>query len=123
MLCVDDVIALIKQEASRLPPDDDSVASMRHWALLNALAVLGETGFPTDRELQLDTSLVPFIFQEANYDDIDWTSRLAPLHHLSEMFLIDIAVQTGGRERHELDDKEYKDYVSKSNAAIRFRMK
>jgi hypothetical protein len=61
------------------------------------------------------------VFQEANYDDIDWTDRAAPLGHLSGIFEIDVAVQSDGRERHELTDAEYNEYVQISFAAIDYR--
>ena len=75
---------------------------------------------------QLDPALrdrlkVPSVFQEANYDDIDWTDSTAPLGHLAAIFAIDIAVQSGGRERHELTDAEYNEYVHMSLAAIDYR--
>ena len=123
MLSRNDVIELIKKEVSYLSADGNSVAAIRHRALLHALKAVEETGFPTNRDLRLDLSLVPFVFQEANYDDINWTDRQAPLHHLSEMFSIDVAVQMGGRERHEMNDAEYKDYVDTSFAAIDYRTK
>ena len=118
MLSANEIIPLIKEEISRLSPDNDSVAAIRREALLRVLSVLQETGFPKDRNQQLEISLIPFIFQEANYDDIDWTDRLAPLQQLNGLFSIDIMVQMGGRDRHELNDDEYEAYVNVSFAAI-----
>ncbi len=81
-LSADDLISLINEEVSRLTPVDNAVAGARHSALLHLREVLQRTGFPTDRDQRRELSLVPLVFQEANYDDIDWTDRAAPLGHL-----------------------------------------
>ena len=120
-LSADDLISLIDDEVSRWARVGDAVAAARHSALLHVHEVLQRTGFPTDRNQRCELSLVPFVFQEANYDDINWTDRAAPLGHLSRIFAIDIAVQSGGRERHELTDAQYKEYVEVSFAAIDYR--
>ncbi len=122
-LTADDLISLIDEEVSRWTRVGNVVAEARHGALLHVRDVLQRTGLPTDREQRRELSLVPFIFQEANYDDIDWTDRVAPLEQLSGIFAIDVAVQSDGRERHELTDAEYNEYVRISFAAMRFRMK
>ena len=120
-LSADDLISLINEEVSRWTRVGNTVAAARHSALLHLRDVLRRTGFPTDRDQRRELSLVPFVFQEANYDDIDWTDRTAPLGHLSGIFAIDVAVQSDGRERHELTDAEYNDYVDISFAAIDYR--
>ncbi len=120
-LSADDLISRINQEVSRWTRGDDAMAVARHSALLHLRDVLQDTGFPTDRTQRLELSLVPVVFQEANYDDIDWTDRAAPLGHLSGIFAIDVAVQSDGRERHELTDAEYNAYVDMSFAAIDYR--
>ncbi len=120
-LSADDLISLINEEVSRWTRGGDTVAAARHSALLHLRHVLRRTGFPTDRHERRELSLAPFVFQEANYDDIDWTDRAAPLGHLSGIFAIDVAVQSDGRERHELTDAEYNEYVGISFAAIDYR--
>ena len=120
-LTADDLISLIDEEASRWTRVGNTVAAARHSALLHVRDVLRRTGLPTDRHQRRELSLVPFIFQEANYDDIDWTDRAAPLEQLSGIFAIDVAVQSDGRERHELTDAEYNEYVDISFAAIDYR--
>jgi len=121
-LSADDLISLINEEVSQWTRVGDApVAAARHSALLHLRDILQRTGFPTDRNQRYELSLVPLVFQEANYDDIDWTDRAAPLGHLSGIFAIDIAVQSDGRERHELTDAEYDEYVHKSFAAIDYR--
>jgi hypothetical protein len=97
------------------------VPEARRSAMLHVRDVLQRTGFPTDRNQRRELSLVPLIFQEANYDDINWTDRTAPLGHMSSIFAIDVAVQSDGRERHELTDDEYKVYVQLSFEAINNR--
>ncbi len=120
-LSVDDLISLIDEKVSQWTPVDNAVAAARHGALLHVRDVLQRTGLPTDRKQRRELSLVPFVFQEANYDDIDWTDRVAPLEQLSGIFAIDVAVQSDGRERHELTDAEYNDYVHMSFTAIDYR--
>ncbi len=120
-LSADDLISQINDEVSRWTRVGDAVAVARHRALLHLRDVLQRTGFPTDRNQRCELSLVPFVFQEANYDDIDWTDRAAPLGHLSHIFAIDVAVQSDGHERHELTDAEYDEYVHISFAAIDYR--
>ncbi len=120
-LTADDLISLIDEEVSRWTRGGNAVAEARHGALLHVRHVLRTTGLPTDRDQRRELSLVPFVFQEANYDNIDWTDRVAPLGHLSGIFAIDVAVQSDGRERHELTDAEYDDYVQISFDAIDYR--
>jgi hypothetical protein len=122
-LSADDLISLINEEVSRWTRVGDAVAVARHSALLHLRDILLKTGFPTDRNQRRELSLVPFVFQEANYDDIDWTDRAAPLGHLSGIFAIDVAVQSDGRERPELTDAEYNEYVHISFAAIDYQKK
>ncbi len=117
-----DIVSLIDAEVPRWTPGD-ALAVARHSMLLDLRDVLQRTGLPTDRDQRRELSLVPFVFQEANYDDIDWTDRAAPLEHLSGIFAIDVAVQSGGRGRHELTDGEYNEYVDGSFAAIDYRQK
>ena len=117
-LSADDLVSLINEEVSRWTRVDNSVAAARYSALLHLRDILQRTGFPRGRNQRLELSLVPYVFQEANYDDIDWTDRAAPLGHLSRIFAIDIAVQSGGRDVHELTDAEYNEYVDISFAAI-----
>jgi len=117
-LSVDDVVSLIDEEVARRTGVGDAVAVARHSALLHLRDVLQRTGFPTVRHQRLELSLIPLVFQEANYDDIDWTHQAARLGHLSDIFAIDVAVQSEGRERHELTDAEYNEYVQISFAAI-----
>jgi hypothetical protein len=119
----DELVSLIDEELPRWNPAGSALAVARHTDLLYLRDLLKRSGFPTDRDRRWELSMVPIVFQEAGYDGIEWTDRTAPLGHLSGLFAIDLAVQTGGRERHELSDDEYADYVRSSFVAIEFRTK
>ena len=115
------ITALIDIEASRLAPFDDPIARIRRAVLLHARNVLAQRGFPTDPSEQRELSIVPLVFQEALYDDIDWYERRAPLGRLATYFVIDFAIQSGGRERAEVTDETFGAYVAASNAACEYR--
>ncbi len=61
--------------------DDDSgpVLLVRRRFLIDLRSMVQEHGLPLPDERQLDACVMPFIFQELNYDDYDWSSRTAPL--------------------------------------------
>ncbi len=120
-LSIAEVIDLIDREAPCWTQADNRVATLRQDFLAYLRDALGESGFPRKLSQRLELSLVPFFFQEANYDDIDWTSRDSPLGDLAGIFAIDVAVQTGGRRRHELTQDEYKEYVDVGFCAIESR--
>lgn len=113
---IDEVIALIDKEVQ-------CAASWRCGALLQVRTFLEQSGFPTylDQKQRLELSLVPFVFQEANHDDYNWTEQTAPLHQLEAIFAIDIAVQNGGRTRGDLSGDEFDEYVEFSMEAIDHR--
>jgi len=120
-LTADSLISRIDEEVSRQAALGDPAAEARRHGLLRIRDVLERVGLAARLDQRRDLSLVPSLLQEANYDDIDWTDRTAPLAQLSELFEIDVAVQSNGRERHELTDSEYDDYVRMSLAAIEQR--
>ena len=102
---------------------EDRVATLRRDFLNNLRDELRKSGFPREPSQRRDLSLVPFFFQEANYDEIDWTSRDSPLGGLAGIFAIDVAVQTGGRRRQELTQDDYNVYVEIGFSAIDSRTK
>ena len=55
----------------------------------------------------MSLSLVPFLFQEANYDDIDWSRKDSDLGHLEAFFELDLLVQFAGRERSDITAGDY----------------
>ena len=48
-------------------------ARLQHLRFLSRW--LHESGLPTRDRERVELSLVPFLFQEANYDDIRWSTR------------------------------------------------
>jgi len=94
------------------------VSKIRQSKLEYVAAQLTAKGFPRSREEKLALSLVPLVFQEANYDEIDWTLKDADLSHLEHIFNIDVQLQNEGKTRNELRDEEFDEYVRLSFAAI-----
>src|SRR5436305_8712389 len=81
--------------------DANPIGNVRLRQLLLMEDCLNSIGFPTHEEHKARVSLVPYIFQEANYDDISWTSQQADLGHLGAYFELDFMLQNQGRERSE----------------------
>ena len=110
---------LIAQATQRYEGRDLAVLSeFRYRALERAQQYLHANGWPETREDRFALSLVPLIFQEANYDDIDWGDQGASLGRLEWMFSIDVLVQSKGRARAELNEDEFSEYIELSMAAI-----
>ena|SRR5947209_19584934 len=91
--------------------DTDPIGNIRMRQLLLMEDYLNSIGFPTYAEHKARVSLVPYIFQEANYDDISWTNQNEDLGHLRGYFELDFMVQNQGRERSEATTEEFKQYV------------
>ena len=91
--------------------DADPIGNVRLRQLLLMEDCLNAIGFPTAPEHRARVSLVPYIFQEANYDGISWTSQQEELGHLRDYFELDFMVQSQGRERSEATAAEFKEYV------------
>lgn len=94
--------------------DADPIGNVRLRQLLLMEDCLNAIGFPAETEHKARVSLVPYIFQEANYDDISWTDQQADLGHLSTYFDLDFMVQSQGKERREATSQEYERYVNES---------
>jgi hypothetical protein len=77
-------------------------------------------GFPASLT-KYELSLIPSVFQEANYDGINWTDRTENLGHLSTIFDLDCMFQNKGNTRVDLTDKEFDNYVKFSMKAIKLR--
>jgi hypothetical protein len=97
--------------------DGNPIGNVRLRQLLLMEDCLNSIGFPTRPEHKARVSLVPYMFQEANYDDISWTSQQEELGHLKAYFELDYMVQNQGRERSEATAEEFKEYVE---AAFQF---
>ena len=112
-----EVIALLRQQIKSGIDhnfDTDPIGNVRLRQLLLMEDCLNAIGFPTHADHKARVSLVPYIFQEANYDDISWTDQQADLSHLSAWFELDFMVQNQGRERNEVTAEEFKQYVEDS---------
>lgn len=94
--------------------DTNPIGNIRLRQLLLMEDCLNSIGFPTHAEHKARVSLAPYIFQEANYDDIAWTTQQSDLGHLSGYFELDFMVQNQGCERSEATNKEFKMYVNES---------
>src|ERR1051326_5755096 len=112
-----EVIALLRQQIKFGIDhnfDTDPIGNVRLRQLLLMEDCLNAIGFPTEAEHKARVSLIPYIFQEANYDDISWTEQHADLAHLAPYFDLDFMVQNQGRERSEVTAEEFKQYVEDS---------
>ena len=117
MKTVPEVVALLHEQIKSGIEhgfDADPIGNVRLRQLLLMEDCLNAIGFPAETEHKARVSLVPYIFQEANYDDISWTDQQADLDHLSVYFDLDFMVQSQGKERREATSQEYERYVNES---------
>jgi hypothetical protein len=117
MKTVAEVVAMLHDQVKSAVDrgfDSDPIGNVRLRQLLLMEDCLNAIGFPTETVHKARVSLVPYIFQEANYDDISWTSHDADLAHLSAYFELDFMVQNQGKERREASPEEYEHYVNQS---------
>ena len=99
------------------------IARVRWDAVLAIRDALKSGGYPGSECDQLKLSLVPFVFQEANYDNIDWGARDPIGHHqLRELLQLDFLTQMAGQRREEASDSEIETYRRRSLQAIRWRL-
>ena len=117
---VAELIALI--EAHLTKSSDDPIARARFAAVRAIGDALKSGGYPTRERDQFELSLIPFVFQEANYDNIDWGSRDTLGHHqLRELLEIDFLTQMAGQRRKEASDPDIQSYRLRSLRAIAWR--
>jgi len=117
MKTVAEVVAMLRQELKTAIDnglDTDRVGNIRVRQLLIMEDCLIAIGFPTNSDHKGKTSLVPYIFQEANYDGISWTDKDEDLSHLSAYFELDFMVQNEGKERKEATAEEFEQYCNQS---------
>jgi hypothetical protein len=117
MKTVVEVVAMLRQELKTAIDnghDTDRVGNIRVRQLLIMEDCLNAIGFPKNSDHNAKTSLVPYIFQEANYDGISWTEKDADLSHLSAYFELDFMVQNEGKERKEATAEEFERYCNQS---------
>jgi hypothetical protein len=99
----------------------DPIGGGRRLFLIHVKDLIRIQGFPLPEALKLDACSMPYVFQELNYDDYDWSTRSADLGHLADMIEVDVIVWSGGRSRNELTDAEYRAYHSFCLKAIDYR--
>ncbi len=83
---------------------------MRGWESSPTRAGFESCNSALPDKQKIDACIMPFIFQELNYDDHDWSSRTAPLGQLEALVDIDVAIWSNGRRRSEMTDAEYGNY-------------
>ncbi len=117
MKTVQEVVALLRGQIKSAIDHDfdtDPIGNVRLRQLLLMEDCLNAIGFPTESDHKARVSLVPYIFQEANYHDISWTDQQAELAHLGPYFDLVFMVQNQGRERSEASAQEFKRYIDEA---------
>lgn len=99
----------------------DPIGDGRRLFLIHVKELIRDHGFPVPESLKLDACSMPFVFQELNYDDYDWSIRTADLGHLTDIVEVDVILWSDGRSRKELTDAEYREYQSHCLNAIDYR--
>jgi len=120
MKSLDEVISYLHNEFDDIPNRHrEGLAATRLFAVGRISDYLATDGFPSTEDEKISLSLVPFIFQEANYDGIEWSEKDSDLQHLRRFFELDMLVHFAGRERSEITDSDYAQYYAISLKAIR----
>jgi hypothetical protein len=101
-------------------PENDPVALARQRHVCRIADTLSKIGFPENASDKAKLSIVPLIFQEANYDDIAWMRQEEDLRQLRGYFELDYLVQNGGQERAEACAAELAAHVEEAHGAIRY---
>ena len=94
-----------------------SLVSIRRDILQKIYDYYKENGFPKALTKE-NLSLIPFHFQEAGYDGIDWYKQHGDLGHLVDDFQIDCIFQNEGKNRQQLTEEEFEKYIAYSYAII-----
>ena len=76
-----------------------------------------DNGYPKELSIH-KLSLIPSLFQEANYDNIVWSSQYGELGHLNILFQLDCMFHNNGKSREKLSEKDFFKYVDFSSQAI-----
>lgn len=90
------------------------IARARIFMVVRIQTYLEFIGFPQNDAARRMLSLIPLLFQEANYDNIDWGDKNASLEQLTDFFELDCMFQNEGKHRAELDDEKFKAYIRQS---------
>ena len=120
MRTLEKVIAEARELAAGAPRKDPvALVRQRHSAMI--ADTLASSGFPVSEVEKARLSLIPLVFQEANYDDIGWMLQNENLRQLSGFLELDHHVQCGGQSRGEAGSTEFSAYVEAAFRAIRTR--
>jgi hypothetical protein len=114
------VFCEIDAQIVRLNASPDRIAESRS-AVLRRIQTALSGGFPPRQECE-PLSLIPFIFQEANYDGIDWVQQGVDLAQLTPLFEIDACIWSRGRSLKEFSKAEHAEYVAAALHAIKARV-
>lgn len=95
----------------------EHIGSIRHSILSQMKTVYLNSGYPSKHSLG-ELSLIPFLFQECNYDDIWWGGQNEDLRHLSTILELDFMFHNEGKKRNEVSLAQFEDYVDFSFKAI-----
>lgn len=106
---IDELISKYQKDVA-----NDPILFARKNALEHVKNYLQSKGFPKSLSAKSKLSLAPLLFQEANYDGIEWTERNADLEQLTDMFEIDYLVQNFGKTRKEASQEEFEKYIQDS---------
>ncbi len=117
-LDANDILTMLDERLVGYDDGSDPILQVRRRFLIDLRSMVQEHGLPLPDERKLDACVMPFIFQELNYDDYDWSSRTAPLGGLEDLVEIDVAIWSNGRRRSEITDAEYRNYVEFCMSAI-----
>ncbi len=120
-LNANDILTLIDEVLVGHDDDSDPIQQVRRRFLIDPRSMVQEHGLPLPDKRKLDACGMPFIFQELNYDDYDWSSRTAPLGSLEDLVDIDVAIWSNGRRRSEMTDAEFGNYREFCMSAIDHR--
>ncbi len=113
MKSLEEVISYLHAEFGDHPDrHHEGLAATRRIAVGRIAEHLATKGFPSTEAEKISLSLIPFIFQEANYDDINWSRKDSDLQHLESFFELDLLVHFSGRERSDINDDDYAQYYA-----------
>ena len=93
-----------------LPDGHTGIVASRSYLVRQIQAFLETGSFPTLDEDRYRLCLVPLLFQEANYEDFDWSTKEGDLGQLQSLFQLDFMVQAEGLERENSTEVQYEEY-------------
>ena len=121
---IDDIISMIDIEIDKYASSEaGSIGKARLVRLESLRNFISIHGLPKNMKERFELSLAPYCFQEANYDDLDPTSKDGDLGHLKGIYDIDLAVQVEGLSRETISDSAFSKYLNIQSRAIAWRLK